>query len=644
MSSLKSQSLNQRIMRTSKQQSKKTSRYSDSFASQNDTNNQPSYTEQPSSPKHATVTSLLQEKDNTIIELMHQIEKIQKEYDKNVLQCLKLEQKISTSPMNSNRNTIFSNANTSTNFLLNSEIQKKWETFGLYDIINNFVDFEESPDIIYHLIQEMFRLCIIFIREIIEDKFTKISSILHLPNDQDTFKNLENYTKPIFQEHLTNIFNNESAQSNFFNKFIYHYEQFFSENFDNKFHDTFKDITSTKEFKMMLDNVKEIILFCEFNVPKLDLRIEDFHNRTLEVIDIKDSNQKIKKTDMIIVNNIEDKFLKNVIVLLRPPTINGYIYNKNLKMIVYPTPLNFLFTHKNSYSSTKLDSNLLSTTSPKNRNSLSPQERESNERCLTENSVEKASNVILSGRQNPNAVSKKLDFSNVNKKKASKPRLSNKNIYNINYCNTGSDFTNRNKKRNSITNQTNPYMRKPESQKENIIKMIKQKAKNTFDSNKPPKNGNNLKSDLRCKSGSKTKSIQTKYNSMARNTTKPVIKNKSLSKSKTTRMNQQPHQMYTTPDVNQIINNNIKLQKGVIIKVEGNRKKKDYIVNSDSNYRTGFTDETCSNSSQQQDNKGAKPFSVIKLAKSKNNTSNSKNKYKGYNNRKDNVNGNNRID
>ena len=119
MSSLKSQSLNQRIMRTSKQQSKKTSRYSDSFASQNDTNNQPSYTEQPSSPKHATVTSLLQEKDNTIIELMHQIEKIQKEYDKNILQCLKLEQKISTSPMNSNRNTIFSNANTSTNFLLN---------------------------------------------------------------------------------------------------------------------------------------------------------------------------------------------------------------------------------------------------------------------------------------------------------------------------------------------------------------------------------------------------------------------------------------------------------------------------------------------------------------------------------------------
>ena len=157
---------------------------------------------------------------------------------------------------------------------------------------------------------------------------------------------------------------------------------------------------------------------------------------------------------------------------------------------------------------------------------------------------------------------------------------------------------------------------------------------NAFDSNKPPKNGNNLKSDLRCKSGTKSKSIQTKYNSMARNTTKLVIKNKSLSKPKTTRMNQQPHQMYTTPDVNQIINNNIKLQKGVIIKVEGNRKKKDYIVNSDSNYRTGFTDETCSNSSQQQDNKGAKPFSVIKLAKSKNNTSNSKNKYKGLTEKK----------
>ena len=60
--------------------------------------------------------------------------------------------------------------NTSSNFPLKKEIKELWERFARIDILNNFIDFENDPEIIYHSISEMFLLSTKIIKENSEDK------------------------------------------------------------------------------------------------------------------------------------------------------------------------------------------------------------------------------------------------------------------------------------------------------------------------------------------------------------------------------------------------------------------------------------------------------------------------------------------
>ena len=730
MNNLKNQQISQKAIRNSKTQSKQNSKYSDSFTSQNNTNiniTPSNNTENKQTTSKGIINknqkSLLEEKDQKITELEQQIIKMQKECHKNQIQYLKLESQINNSPtsLNSNRNNIFSNLNTSTNFPLNSEILKTWENFVYVDILNNLIDFEENPEIMFHLLQEMFYQCYKLIKEISEEKYNQMSSILNLPINQDTMKNLENYTRPIFQEHLKNIFNNEESQNDFFQKFIVDYQNFFNQNIDKKYKEIFNEIISTPDFKKMLMHVKEIILFCEFNVPKLSLKIEDsYSKRELEIIDIK-NNPPIRKSDMLIVNNKDDKFIKNVLVLLKPPMKNGYIYNKNFKTIVIPwtDQIHFLthnnnsncnsnynlmsnfnitngkeyeYSQKNSFVNSNSTSNHMKPTSHKVSDSLSPKGRDSiePERCLTENNDKPKINLTNLRQSNGMGfmISKKLDFSKINldPKRQIGKQNPKKNFYNIYYCGTpvgGQENTQRYNKRNKSSNINKPTKGE---KKDNIIQMIKKTSKNTFQKAKTKKTFNTVskvKPELRSKSNNKSNinhgikrkkpSLhEDKLQNIFKGATQPLSNIKNSSKPKSTRIikNQIVGPIYTVSGVSQIFSDNIKLKKGVVIKVEVNKgnnnnsKKstnskglvlpREFLASTDSNYLTGgLTDETCSNSSQPQEyisninynNINAnKHFSFMKLTKMKNNLCNSNSTCKTYNNSHNYINGNNGID
>ena len=683
MSFLKAQTHSQKSLRTIQPRQKE--KLYASFLNQ--TNQTSNNKDPPTNIDNCEITTIIKEKDKQITELMKQIEKMKKECDKNQIQYMKLEQRMSTSPTNAKVNK-FSNVNTSTNFPLYSEVVKKWETFGLDDIINNFIDFEEEPEIMFQLIQEMFFLCGKFIKEICEEKYNQISSILNLPNNQDTHKNLENYTKPIFQEHLKNIFNTEEKE--FFEKFIEKYKSFFNDNIDNKHLDNFTEMIGNKSFENMIVNIKDIILFCEFNVPRLELKIEeDPKKRQIEIINTK-NNPPIQKSEMIIVNNIEDKFLNNVMILLKPPMLNGYIFNKNFKTIVIPynidTPTTLLtntysncssnynilnniqkenLSNKHSFVCNSIGNQIMISTSPLFRTSLSPNGEEENERCLTDNT--NGDNGRIMYLNNQKIVSRKLDFSKIQlSHQTSSKGVSKTNLHNINYLNYTKTQTNRNKKTGlNTTNNGTKKRTRANIQKEHIIKMIKQKSKNTFDSTSNKVSNNyskyisnhihNLKNELiQNKTNYIERPFKKKKNSLQEDKILSLIKTKSkvqkvqksTSNPKSSRLSkkQPPYPMYIISDVSQLLTENIKFQKGVVIKVEntsGKGKKNQVVVTStnDSNYHTGaLTDETCSNSSQpeyistKKNNPTlSKHFSIIKLTKTKNNLCNNTNNSK-YNN------------
>ena len=49
-------------------------------------------------------------------------------------------------------NIKINNENISSNFPLRKEIKEYWENFARIDLLNNFIDFENDPIIIYHII------------------------------------------------------------------------------------------------------------------------------------------------------------------------------------------------------------------------------------------------------------------------------------------------------------------------------------------------------------------------------------------------------------------------------------------------------------------------------------------------------------
>ena len=273
---------------------------------------------------------LLQKRELEIQDLKMKCEKLEQENHKYQLQNILLKNNYN----NNNINNILSN-NTSSNFPIKNEVKNIWENFAKIELLNNFIELENEPEIIYHLICELILLSDKMIKEHCTLKYKEIIKIMGIKNNSVIIKDIETQFKNFMKEHLNEIFNYLQDKT-----FINEYKNQLKNIIKNTIHCIddnnmviIEDILEQNEFNDMLKNINDIILFTQFNEPSLYFRIENkYEKRKIKYLKINNENKK----EYIIINNKGklNGFI-NTIVLLEPPTLkSGFIYYNELKPIL----------------------------------------------------------------------------------------------------------------------------------------------------------------------------------------------------------------------------------------------------------------------------------------------------------------------
>lgn len=272
--------------------------------------------------------ALLAKKEQEIKTLRLKCQKLEKENNRYIHQ------------KNYTQNIICNNQNTSSNFPIKIEIKKLWENFAKIDILNNFIDFENEPEIIYHIISELFLLSYKIIKEKSDDKYKEISKIMGFKNNSLIIKDIEAQFKNFIKEHLDEIFKDLET-----NNFILEYKRQIKDIFKekilykknkankDKMFNLFCEILEQNEFNEMLKDINNLILIIQYNEPSLFLNIEpNITKRKIKLIKIEN------KKKYIIPNDTCDKNKDlNYIIILNPPQLKrGIYYFNNLKKIIMP--------------------------------------------------------------------------------------------------------------------------------------------------------------------------------------------------------------------------------------------------------------------------------------------------------------------
>ena len=283
---------------------------------------------------NCSTKDLLKEKDKKIEILQEQMLQLQK----------KLEQQKPNKnykPFNQNNNSNSANNinysnlnfNTSTNFPLKSEIKKIWEEFALVSLLDNFIDYENQPEIIFHLVSEVFLITEKLISELCLDIYQKISQSLNIINDKNFINDIEKTSRPLIKEHLNKTFagtNNQQFIDKVINLFNNSAKKIMGDERENS--EKIQEIVGGTDFKLMIKKIKDIILFTKFNDQQLYFKIEkDFNKRLVEKIKIKNNYEK--KNYLIINDNNKEDI--NGVIILKPPVLkSGFPLNNDFKTII----------------------------------------------------------------------------------------------------------------------------------------------------------------------------------------------------------------------------------------------------------------------------------------------------------------------
>ena len=273
--------------------------------------------------------NLLKEKDKKIEVLKEQCEALQKQLQMKTDYIIKEKEK-ATKIINSNFSdaNMYFNLNTSTNFPMKSEIKKTWEEFALISILDNFIDYENQPELIFFFVTEMIVILHDLINNICADIYKKVSASLGIPNDQKLICDIEKTSRPLIKEHLNKIFIS-TEEKPFINQFINLYKNSLNQKFGEL---KIEQIINTSDFYNMIKKIKDILLFTKFNDPPLSFDIEkNIMKRKSENLII---NKEINKKDYLIINDngLQDN---NAIIILKCPVMkNGFPINNDLKTII----------------------------------------------------------------------------------------------------------------------------------------------------------------------------------------------------------------------------------------------------------------------------------------------------------------------
>ena len=275
------------------------------------------------SEKDSKEKNLLKEKDKKIEVLKEQCEALQKQLQMKTDYIIKEKEK-ATKIINSN----FSDENSSTNFPMKSEIKKTWEEFALISILDNFIDYENQPELIFYFVTEMIVILHELINNICVDIYKKVSASLGIPNDKKLICDIEKTSRPLIKEHLNKIFIS-TEEKPFINKFINLYKNSLNLKFGEI---EIEQIVNTSDFYNMIKKIKDILLFVKFNDPPLTFDIEkNILKRKYENIFI---NKEVNKKDYLIINDNGLQDINAIIILKCPVMKNGFPINNDLKTII----------------------------------------------------------------------------------------------------------------------------------------------------------------------------------------------------------------------------------------------------------------------------------------------------------------------
>ena len=255
------------------------------------------------------------------------------------LKCEKLQEENNKFLNQQNSYVKVYNENTSSNFPLKKEIKELWEKFARIDILNNFIDFENEPIIIFHIISELFILSTKLIKEKNETKYKEILKIMGVQNNSLVIKDIEFKFKNFMKEHLNEIFK-DLENDNFIYEYKIKIKNIFKDKIISKINNIknkegiikiFCEILEQNEFKEMLKDINNLVLFVQYNEPSLFFNIENnILNRKIKLIEIENKKKYIIPND---TNNKNNKY----ILILDPPELKDGIYFYNdLKKIIMP--------------------------------------------------------------------------------------------------------------------------------------------------------------------------------------------------------------------------------------------------------------------------------------------------------------------
>ena len=234
--------------------------------------------------------------------------------------------------------------NTSSNFPLKKEIKELWEKFARIDILNNFIDFENEPEIIYHIISEMFLLSSKLIKEKSENKYKEIIRVMGIKNNSMNIKDIGTQFKNFIKEHLNEIFKDLEA-NNFINEYKEKIKNIFKDNIlkeknnitnKDELIKIFSEILEQSDFNEIIKDINNLVLIAQYNEPSLLFNIEpNIKNRKIRLIKIKN------KKNYIIPNDNTNKNIYYIIILNPPEIKNGIYYFNDLKQILMPITSNY---------------------------------------------------------------------------------------------------------------------------------------------------------------------------------------------------------------------------------------------------------------------------------------------------------------
>ena len=281
---------------------------------------------------NCSTKDLLKEKDKKIEILQEQMLQLQKKLEQQKSNNYKSYISNNSNSAN-NINIVTSNCNTSTNFPLKNEIKKIWEELALVSLLDNFIDFEKQPEIIFHLVSEMVLITDKLISELCMEMYKKVSQSLNIINDKKFINDIEKTSRPLIKEHLNKTFagtNNQQFVDKFINLFNNSTNKIFSDNEEAR--ERIGEVLGGPDFKLMIKKIKDIVLFTKFNDQQLYFKIEkDFSKRIVERIKLKTN---IEKKKYLIIND-NNKEPVDAVVLLKPPVLrSGFTLNNDFKTIV----------------------------------------------------------------------------------------------------------------------------------------------------------------------------------------------------------------------------------------------------------------------------------------------------------------------